>query len=90
MNKHFIETYALILHALITEKNERKMWQETRVYQTKLDNKGFIIELEDNELSNQFLQFVINDLLLKTDTYGIKRYATRKTIALRVSLTGSI
>jgi hypothetical protein len=57
---------------------------------SKLDNTGFIIELKECPVAMTFINSVTATLLKESDTYGIKRYANRKTIALRVSLTGSI
>lgn len=56
----------------------------------KLDANGFIIEFAECKEATLFINSVIATLLRESDTYGIKRYANRKTIALRVSLTGTI
>ena len=61
-----------------------------KIISSKLDNTGWIVELNAVNDSHNVINLFCNKCLTDSDTYGVKRYANRKSVALRVSLTGSI
>lgn len=61
-----------------------------KLLSAKCDDTGWIIELNACNDSFNAINLFCNKILSEADTYGIKRYANRKSVALRVSLTGSI
>lgn len=71
-------------------QNALPLSEQLTLSSAKLDSTGFVIELVESKQAILFLNTIIDKMLVESDTYGIKRYANRKTIALRVSLTGSI
>lgn len=74
----------------LATQNTRVIANQLTLVSAKLDDTGFIIELKECPAAMSFINSVTATMLKESDTYGIKRYANRKTIALRVSLTGSI
>jgi hypothetical protein len=87
----FISILALAkMPDLLLEAPNLSIPNKLKLELAKLDSNGFIIEFAECKEATIFINSVIETLLRESDTYGTKRYANRKTIALRVSLTGTI